>query len=275
MAGRMINEKPWAPEPGKTYDNLNEHIYHRSQGISKSTLAMMSCPRKITATQPPQTPSMLAGSILHKCILEPDKFDDTYAVAPECDRRTKAGKIIYAEFVEDNEDKEVITSELYEKSMAMQKAVHSHPLASELLSQGNAEQSHYWTDERTQELCKSRTDWLRPDNVIVDLKRSASASPWMFSKYIWDYKYHWQDAWYTRGINAKDFYFLVVEEYSDKPMVEIYQLTDAAKLQGLHEVDAALDEFINCRDFDHWPGYNDSDKVTLIDLPKYARQAGE
>ena len=264
----------WTPKAGETYDNLKDHIYHASPGISKSRLAMMSCPRKLTAKSKPQTPAMFEGSILHKAILEPNDFSRVYVVAPECDRRTKAGKEKFAEFEAANADKEVIKAETYEKAMIMQKAVHAHPLASEMLSKGKAEQSHYWTDTRTNELCKSRTDWLRPDNIIVDLKRSASASPWMFSKYICDYKYHWQDAWYTRGINAEDFYFLVVEEYSDKPMVEVYRLSNEAKAQGLREVDAALDKYILCRDFNDWPGYNDSENVNIIELPAYARQAG-
>ena len=261
----------WQPEPGKTYDNLEDHIYHMSSGISKSTLSMMSCPRKIKAKSRPQTPSMRDGSILHKCILEPNDFDRVYVVSPKFDKRTKAGKAEAEEFEANNVDREAITSDLYDKAMIMQKAVYDHPMASELLSNGKAEQSHYWADERTGELCKARTDWLRPDNVIVDLKRSASASPWMFSKYIWDYKYHWQDAWYSRGIGADDFYFLVVEEYSDVPIVEVYRLTDEAKDQGLMEVDEALDKYILCREFDNWGGYNDSDRVNLIDLPKYAK----
>ena len=267
-----LKEK-WTPKAGETYDNLKDHIYHRSAGISKSTLAMMSCPRKIKAKAKPQTDSMRDGSVLHKAILEPDDFLASYVMLPSTAKlNTNKGKEVKAQLIADNPTKEVIKQDIYEKALMMKDAVHAHTLARELLSEGKAEQSHYFNDGRTGELCKMRTDWRpKASNIIVDVKRSASASPRMFAKYVHDFKYHWQDAWYTRGINADDFYFLVVEEYSDKPMVEVYRLSNEAKAQGLREVDAALDKYLLCKAFNDWPSYNDQDSVTIIDLPKWAR----
>ena len=73
----------WQPQPGETYDNLNEHIYHNSAGISKSTLAKMSCPAMVKAKAKPQTPAMFDGTLCHKAILEPEDFGRCYAVKPD------------------------------------------------------------------------------------------------------------------------------------------------------------------------------------------------
>ena len=248
--------------------DMPEKEYFRAKGVSKSLLAKMDCPAKAFVPMK-ETPAMLLGSITHMAILQPEIFDDHFIFAPDINKRTKAGKEEWAEFEAANADKRVITSDQYDYAFAMQKAVAAHPMASELLKEGKAEQSCFWNDERTGKECKARIDWLTGGNVIADLKTAASAHPFAFSRSCHDFKYHWQDAWYTRGAQADDFYFIVVEK--DAPhVVEVYRLTDEAKELGRIQIDAALDKYMMCWGFDEWPGYNDSDRVNLIDLPHYA-----
>lgn len=248
--------------------DMPEKEYFKAKGISKSLLAKMDCPAKSFVPMK-ETPAMMIGSMVHKAILEPDMFDDCYVIAPEINKRTNAGKAEWAEFQEANAERIVITQEQRDHAMKMNDAVRAHQMASELLDKGKAEQSCFWNDERTGEACKARIDWMRPDNVIVDLKTVNSAHPFAFSRSCHDFKYHWQQAWYQRGAQADDFYFLVVEK--DAPyVVEVYRLTDEAHKLGLIQVDAALDKYRMCKGFNEWGGYNDSDRVNVIDLPHYA-----
>ena len=298
--------------PGR-YPDIEEDVYHPSAGISKSMLSYMQCPIKVKAPPKPPTPAMIVGSAVHHAILEPDKFDKLYAkplqlpadimvidtIADMKDilkqmgiKATGAkgalmdalkeadGNLVFlsdlkTEHESANMGKTVITDEAYDKALRMRDSVHAHPMASELLGMCSAfEESHYWIDERTGELCKARTDAFASDNCIVDLKKVANASEWGFSKAINDYKYHWQDAWYTRGTKADNFFFICVEDDGPSFVTEVYCLTDRDKCQGQREVDAALDRYITCRDLDDWPSYNDNDRINMIELPRYAQVGG-
>lgn len=297
--------------PGR-YPDIEEDIYHPSAGISKSMLSHMGCPIKVKAPPKPPTPAMIVGSAVHHAILEPDKFEKLYAkplqlptgvvvvdtvaemkeILKRMGLKATGNKpdlidalkgqdeslVFLTDLKADHEiaceGKTVITDDAYDKALRMRDSVHAHPMARELLSKGVAEESHYWLDERTGELCKCRTDWFTPDNVIVDLKKVACASEWSFSGAIWQYKYHWQDAWYTKGTNANDFMFITVEDEEPFFVTEVYRLTDRDKCQGSREVNAALDRYITCRDLDDWPSYNDNDRINFIELPRYAQVGG-
>lgn len=45
-----------------------------------------------------KTPALVMGSLFHTLVLEEDQFNNRYAVLPDLDRRTKEGKLLYAEF---------------------------------------------------------------------------------------------------------------------------------------------------------------------------------
>ena len=71
--------------------------YHARPGVSKTKLwcLLNDTPAKFKWLQEhpePPTAVMQFGSALHKYVLEPDGFADESAIAPQCDRRTKAGK---------------------------------------------------------------------------------------------------------------------------------------------------------------------------------------
>ena len=68
---------------------------------------------------PEETPALVFGSALHTMVLEPFKFNERYAVLPECDRRTKEGKAVYEAFCFDNAGKTVLKTEDYLKLKSM------------------------------------------------------------------------------------------------------------------------------------------------------------
>ena len=57
-----------------------------------------------------ETEAMILGSAIHCAILEPDCFNDRYAVLPKIDLRTTIGKATKLKFEEDNQNKVILNS---------------------------------------------------------------------------------------------------------------------------------------------------------------------
>ena len=92
---------------------MTENEYRRQDGISRSELwRMHESPEKFKYYQEhpePPTPSLVFGAAVHKLLLEPDTFGDEFAVAPDCDRRTKDGREAYNAFLTANEGKHLMS----------------------------------------------------------------------------------------------------------------------------------------------------------------------
>jgi len=137
------------------------------------------------------------GNAVHCAILEPDLLLEKVAAAPECDRRTKAGKEIAAAFELENAGKLQLRHENFQMVLAVRDAAYRHPVASGLLSRGHAEQSYFAPDPETGALLKCRTDYIYDDaSMIVDVKSAVDASPYGFGKAAANYRYDLQAAWY-------------------------------------------------------------------------------
>ena len=85
---------------------MTEREYNAAEGIRRSDLWRMedSAEKFKYFLEHPveQTPAMAFGSACHKMILEPGDFSNEYAVAPEINRRTNAGKAEWEQFCADN-----------------------------------------------------------------------------------------------------------------------------------------------------------------------------
>lgn len=75
---------------------------------------------------PERTPAMALGSALHAAVLEPVDFFQRYAVAPECDRRTTAGKATWADFLARNAGREPLKQEDFEVVEGMRDGLIRH-----------------------------------------------------------------------------------------------------------------------------------------------------
>ncbi len=54
-----------------------------------------------------QTDAMLLGSVVHNLILQPEKFNDNFAVEPEFNKRTNQGKEDYQKFLDTMTEKKL------------------------------------------------------------------------------------------------------------------------------------------------------------------------
>lgn len=185
------------------------------------------------------------GSAIHCLILEPHKFDDEFAVAPKCDRRTTKGKQDWNDFIKLNQDKIIIESEDFDNLITLQKSVLSIPEVVKLLKIGVSERSFftdkvYHTKKRNRIKSKVRPDRLRDDNIIIDVKSCRDASPDAFKRDIATYKYYVQAAYYIDVLGAKEFIFLAIEKEAPY-MVGMYVLTPEDLDRGRELIKKALE----------------------------------
>lgn len=280
--------------------NVEEEAYHAGPGVPQSMLkefgqspahAKAYIERKSEPTQ-----AMKFGTAVHCSVLEPSRFASTYVQAPECDRRTKAGKETYAAWESENQGKNVLDQDDMQTVKAITAAVNAHEAAS-TLTRGLVEMAAYWIDEETGILCRCKADAIVADQgVILDLKTtSGSATQGEFARSVANYGYHIQAAYYLDGVrealrqsifladcddssvgrfvglpvgqSVDRFVFMVVEK--GRPYgVALFEL-DAASIQvGRNLYRKYLQELAICRMENHWPAY--SQGIQTIQLPSWA-----
>ena len=253
---------------------LTNADYHADSAVSKSHLDMVArSPFHYKAhyidksIERIQTPTFLEGSLVHSMVLEPDKTNSEFCIAPKVDRRTKAGKQEYNDFMFDNAGKEIVAPDMWERAEAMRSSVYGHSEARKWLRDGVAESSHFWTDKNTGLRCKCRPDWLRDDGVIVDLKTTADASPAGFATSVASFRYHVQHAWYLDGISAEKFVFVCVEK-TPPYAVAVYELDAEAYAKGQQIARYNLEQIAEGLETDIWSGY---EGLNILSLPKWAK----
>ena len=257
--------------------------YHAHPAISKSHLDLIARspmhywaryldPKRVA---PEPTAAMLLGSALHTHVLELDKWDREYAVAPDgIDRRTKAGKEAWAAFEAESADRTVLSRSDADLVMHMGRSILTHPAAAMLLGMdGEAETTHMWTDATTGLQCKCRPDWISVDGgILVDLKTTEDASPREFQRSIAKWRYHVQAGWYMAGVEAaygtrpSGFIFIAVEK---KPpfAVGVYAADEEMINRGYEIAMRDLQKLAECKAADQWPAY--SHRIEPISLPAW------
>ena len=248
--------------------------YHSHPAVSKSDLDLINRSpmyyKYIKSNPKVQTEAMLLGSVLHKLILEADTFSSEYAIAPVCDRRTKAGKEEYNAFIQEAQDKAVITAEMFETASGIAKAVRNNSVVKKLLCGGKAEQSYFWEEKGIE--CKCRPDYLK-GNLVIDLKSTNDASPEAFVRTAYNYRYHVQAWWYLHGlnmcgINAQEFIFIAFEK--EPPYgVCVYAADDLMLELGKTEAMCNLDTYRECSETGNWYGYEKTPEIHSLSLPEW------
>ena len=220
------------------------------------------------------------GSLVHAVVLEEEYFSDMYAIMPKIDRRTKAGKQAYEDFLAVNADREICKEEDWETAMKMRESVWSHPAAAPLLKRkGKAEQTITWNDPDSGIDCKGRIDLLlegkgRQKPMIVDLKTTQDAGP-DFAKSIAKFGYHMQAAFYQDGMmygEKRNCGFTIIAVEKTAPYaVGVYLMDKAALEQGRKNYKKVLTSLKNAVHSDSYPAYSSSPET--LSLPDWALES--
>lgn len=255
--------------------------YHSADGVSSSALRDFRFSRRayhgrhVARTLPPisTTPAMILGSLVDDLLFLPSA--DRWVVAPECDRRTKAGKETYEAFAATRGDRRVATADQWETAHAILEALHASPSAGPLLGMpGAAQRAIIWEDESTDLPCRALPDLVIPGlDLVVDLKTTTSASPTEFARKIASYEYHAQAAWYVGALERltgrpHTFAFIVAATVAPYE-VAVYELAASALAAGHALNRRALEDLAECIESGQWVSPWEA-RAQVIDLPRWA-----
>lgn len=249
--------------------------YRLHLGVSRSDLWLMSkSPMHYKYNLEhltPITPALLFGSAQHKMVLEPEEWGLEYAVMPSgIDRRTKAGKEAYDEFVNGLGDRDIVTAEQYTQILDMLEALKANETAWQLL-QGEHEQSFFWTDPDTGIMCKCRPDVITTYNgkpYLVDYKTTDSCADGHFESSCRRYGYKFQAGMYTEGLFQNTFqeygFAFVAQEKTPPYASRVYICDEDFINEGHDQFRQYLGMLKYCEETDDWYGYEGQDHVVSV-----------
>nr|BDD45322.1 hypothetical protein 41 [bacterium] len=282
----LVAEKPHSPikktKPG-IYNDLSNQAYHADPAIGSSGLRdFIKLPalyhwNYISPDNPGRvsTPAQEMGSAAHTVVLEPEKFDELYMVAPEeaRDRRSKAWTETYNQAFDAG--KTPILFKEYQKLMEMVEAFRSHPLATKMVVGGVAEQSHFAKDPTTGIIMKARPDYLIAGEYMIDYKTTGiDLGVTNFSRHEFNMERHIQAAHHkavvelTTGQKIKEV--LHIAQMQKPPyFIRIFRIPEDWLEFGEDTRRTGLDNFAHCLKNKDFPAYPVNEIEDLI-LPNWA-----
>jgi hypothetical protein len=269
---------PAIPAGFTGFMDMTAEQYHAATGLSASGMQeLRRSPAHYQAwlTQArKQSKEMKLGEWIHVAVLEPERWAETFVCAPEIeDRRTKEGKAKWQDFCAAHFGKTVLDAEDYAIVQGAAVSVMKHPLASELLKGGRAEQSMFWTDPDTGTPQKARLDYIQGNDMLIDLKSCEDASFDAFQRSIVNYgrhhqSFHYLDGYHkVTGVFTNLFVHVAVEK---KPpfAVAVYLLDDATLERAMQDVKALRLLYKDCLEKNEWPAYPAT--IQPMNLPHWA-----
>lgn len=217
-----------------------------------------------------QTPSMFYGNVVHTLILEPEQFENRYAIMPDYDRRTTVGKGAYADFIAANEGKAIIDKEIFADAQRAQMAIKTNFPANNIITKcSQKEVSVEWEYENFKFM--GRLD-LKGDAMMGDLKTCADASPRKFHRTILEMDYHLQAAMYSIAIGEMLPYYIPAVDKSGG--VSTHLLEKSLIEAGIEKYKYLMDKFNTCIVLDAWHKSYDfyskrHDGVFQVEKPAY------
>lgn len=230
------------------------------------------------------TDAMRMGTAAHAWILQPEEAPDLVMVAPKVDRRTKAGKQMWAEFLEEAGDRTIVNEEEATALAKMAGAVAAAPAAQAVLGAAKVrEASMLWRSwigaEPSDVWSRGRPDAVSEcGGLIVDLKTTQDASPDAFARTAANFNYPLQAAYYIDGLKAAgiaspeaviSFVFLVVEK-TPPYGVAVYTLPEEAIELGRSQYQSAFSTYEDAVATNIWGGYSAAYQIETLNLPRWA-----
>lgn len=259
---------------------MTEIEYRSHPAISRSELFKIAeSPEKFKYYKEhpePPTPSLIFGQLLHAMALTPETVWEQFAVMPNVDRRTKAGREAFAEFETSTEGKTIVSADMVEQAMAMCEALNQNEFAKKLLK-GEKEKPFFWVDDMTNEECKCRVDVLTEvgkNLIVVDLKTTECAETESFMRSAIKYGYDLQAAMYREGVKMNTgreplFVFIAIEK---KPpyAINVLQADKLLIRRGYDLFREYLGIYHDCKQTGNFYGYlGKFNQINNLALPAY------
>ena len=264
------------------FTNQPEEIYHKSFGISKSSLSHIIRNSfehyEFYKEKGYDSAALTFGRAFHSKLLTPKAYKKSTFVLPELDLRNAQDKAPAKKLNLENADKSVISLKDSNSVDILVDKVKNHPMASMLLAEGDHEVSFYWKN-KIGTISRGRADSVitKPSKkleaelkknipgyvgqgIVIDYKTSESASKDEFERSILKYLYHVQAAAYCEGLEKVHgipfiFVFVVIEK-SGPQSVAWFHLDEAAIEAGESELYYSLCiHKQHVEDPNQWKGY--------------------
>jgi hypothetical protein len=217
------------------------------------------------------TKAQAFGKACHVAVLEPERFEASYALAPGAKRNTKAGKEEWADFLLEAGTREPLRPEEYERCLRIRDAVLGHSRASAIIARSTMREACIvWLDARTGLTCKARADVLAP-GLVADLKVTREWHPDHFAAAARKYGIHRQAAMYLAGLRAlgqQADHFAVIAVNPEEPHeCEVNDFGGMSLECGDVQVRALLDRYAACVRSGVWPAGRE--EVQSVELPEW------
>lgn len=241
-------------------DTFEEYLSKKDHISASDIKLFLQSPRayyyeKHRTDKDDQAKHFVVGSALHEIIMEPHLFEHNYVVFPKVDRRTKQGKEDYAKFVEESQDKVMLTDEEMEMIIQMSVNVKRNNTFMELLEDSHYEVSCYTTDEETGLKLRMRPDILpKKKNSIVDIKSCLNSSPVKFKNDVFKFGYAISAAFYTNFLKRENYIFAALEKNAPYQS-SLFALSDERMSYGQFQYRMGLDLLKWSQDNDYWCDY--------------------
>jgi exodeoxyribonuclease VIII len=224
------------------------------------------------------------GHAVHCLALEPERFDERFAVAPKVDRRTTAGKVAWAEYLADCEGKTVLDDQDYADAVACVQALHNHAKFAAIMAQPRRVEVPFEFDLFGHRF-KAKPDCIVDSmRLILDIKTTDDASPHRWQWSAVDYGYHRQNAIYREALRndtgeSYRFIFAVVEKprlstRGIPPTVALYELDPDTVLMGYDDTQRLVQDYEDRTANGWWQQYY-SNGIVPLRLPKRRVYEGE
>lgn len=203
------------------------------------------------------TDSMQFGSLIHKLLLEPDSFNDDYAIFTGARRAGKA----WEEFKAVNEQKQIIKmSELDDANRIVQNALF-HPIFCEIMqNKVHTEKEVTWNHAGVG--FKGFVDiesYIGGKTIICDIKTTTDAGKRFQRDLIYN-DYKMQAAMYLENYDVGTEFYIIAVETASPFNVQVYRL-------GFNLISQGREEYINLVDkFNRWDGKPVGYSSQVIDI---------
>jgi hypothetical protein len=241
------------------------------------------------------TPAQEFGSLIDCLLLTPDKFESSFAVCEDLDKRTKDGKAKFEAFVDSEYNwlleaikkdpkakaRKVIYANQVEEAKKIIELVKNDASAARLLNNLNATQYPIkYTDKETGLPMVMYLDGKGETNglpYILEVKTCTSAKKDNFLRDAIKFDYPLQTGTYTTGMAHRgifpDFYYLCIE--TEAPYgVNVFKVTSDWIKYGKTQLRTLLDDFKFCMNnnmFEQSYGFKSLTGYSQLDLPFYLK----
>lgn len=224
----------------------------------------------------PSTEALDFGKLTHCLILNPETFDAEFIVSPKINRRTKAGKQEYQDFLATVGKRTAIEKSDLDLATAMRDAMFRNSAVRQLIGNGMSESPVTWKRDDGDLMCKVRLDYAR-NGLTIEYKTTENAHPEAFAKSLATYGYHRQKAWQRDGYKEINGEYprgsiIIAQDKVVHDAIAIYALDDRALASGKEETDTAYRDICKRMTTGNWEAY--PARIVPLSLPNWYKTKG-